>query len=279
VEGYTSAPAGQAICRIPLVAGTKQPLVVRWSSLLVDDPIWAETFSNHPECNVGYRLDDLVVIDCDSPERVTWWLEQGFPTDFVSRGQEDRRSFWYRQPEDDDPLETARFVDWEIRAGPGAQCAVPPSIHPCGRRYEWLGPAVSEEAWWEIPPAPADFLRDFVGEARRTNGNGLGAPGWSVVEPGGRDRWLASLGGFLRSRGMGEGAILDHLGMANQMECHPPLSAEAVARVAHSVARYDAGSIELEFDDGGGESVEWSPWAEPDRLSGTYIPTRSKSRL
>jgi hypothetical protein len=165
-------------------------------------------------------------------------------------------------------------VDWEIRAGPGAQCAVPPSVHPSGRRYEWLGPPVDESSWWEIPPAPAALLADVTQEVRRTTRGGLGAPGWSVVEPGGRDRWLASLGGFLRSRGMGEAAILEHLRMANQLECHPPQSAEAVARVAHSVARYDTERM-FAFEEEA--ALEWSPWQNAHDLSASFRPNRSNT--
>jgi hypothetical protein len=256
----------QAICRIPLVAGGKVPLVVRWSSLPVDSPIWAETFADHPECNVGYRLDDLVVIDCDSPERVAWWLEQGFPTDFVSRGREDRRSFWYRQPEDDDPLDTVRFVDWEIRGGPGAQCAVPPSVHPCGRRYEWLGPPVSEETWWEIPPAPADFLRG-IKNVRAGHG---AVEGWSVILEGeGRDNHLTSLAGFLhRYWRVAPGTLLDLLVAANQLVCIPPLSREALDRIARSVSRYEDAPLHYTIEVLDGDE---SP-AVPGDTTGPFTP-------
>jgi hypothetical protein len=246
MEGYNT---GQVICRIPLVAGGKVPLVMRWSSLSVDDPIWAETFANHPECNMGYRLDDLVVIDCDSPERVTWWLEQDAPTEFMSRGREDRRSFWYRQPEDDEPLETVRFVDWEIRAGPGAQCAVPPSVHPSGRRYEWLGPPVDESSWWEIPPAPSDFLRGV----KHVRASGGAVEGWSVVLEGeGRDNRMTSLAGFLhRYWRVADATLREILAAANQIVCVPPLPASALDRIARSVSRYkDAPVYTIEVVDG-----------------------------
>jgi hypothetical protein len=226
--------ADYRICQIPLVARGKVPLVVRWSSLSIDDPIWKETFAAHPECNIGYRLDNLVVVDCDSAERVGWWIEQGFPTDFMSRGRPERRSFWYRQPEDDDPIGIARFADWEVRAGAGAQCAVPPSIHPdTGRPYEWLGPPVDEDHWWEIPEAPADFLREQHLAARTPP-----VGGWSVVEAGGRDNFLISVGGLLRAKGMAYGAIRDGIATFNQMFCHPPKSAADVERISRSAASY-----------------------------------------
>lgn len=235
MEGYTSGSAGQAICRIPLIAGTKRPLVARWTELPVHSPIWEETFTNHPECGVGYRLDQFVVIDCDTPEKVLWWIEQGYPTDFKSCGNPEHRSFWYLLPEGEE-LGRQQFAGWEIRSGPGAHCVVPPSTHPNGKRYEWLGPPVDEEHLNEIPPAPVEFLEE-IGRDRGQYGF---TEGWSVVLRGeGRDNWLASLGGFLRSRRMDESAILEHLRMANQLECVPPLPPADVRRIAHSVGRYD----------------------------------------
>jgi len=244
----------QAICRIPLIPGSKKPLVLRWTSLPVHSPIWEETFKNHPECNIGYRLDNFVVIDCDSPARVEWWLEQGFPTDFKSCGDPTHRSFWYLLPEGE-RLRTERFADWEIRSGPEVHCVVPPSTHPSGKRYEWFGPPVDEEHLNEIPPAPVEFLEEIGRDQQRYGA----AEGWSVVLRGeGRDNWLTSLGGFLRARSMGESAILAHLRMANQLECVPPLPAADVERVAHSVARYGP-EVTLTMEDEGPRLISRKP--------------------
>lgn len=227
----------QPICRIPLVAGGKVPLVVRWSSLSVDDLIWEETFRNHPECNVGYRLDNLLVVDCDSPEAVAWWLEQGFCTDFISRGREERRTYWYRIPEGSDPPRPGKLrPDVDLKWGPGHQCAVPPSVHPCGRRYEWFGPPVDDTTWWEIPEAPVDEIATLAQDVPRA----LSGGGWSVVEAGGRDNFLMALAGSLRRQGLCEDGIRQGVAALNQLYCLPPKSAEAVERIAHSAARYDA---------------------------------------
>jgi len=237
----------QPICRIPLVAGGKVPLVVRWSSLSVDDPIWEETFRNHPGCNVGYRLDGMLVVDCDSPAAVDWWLEQGFPTDFASRGREERRTFWYRLPEDSDPPRPGKLrPDVDLKWGLGHQCVVPPSIHPCGRAYEWFGPPVDEASWWEMPEAPLAELADLVQDGPRSPSG----PGWSVVEAGGRDNFLMALAGSLRRQGLCEEGIREGLAALNQLYCLPPKRAADLERIAHSAARYDAEVILFMDDDG-----------------------------
>lgn len=229
------------ICQIPLVSGGKVPLVVRWSSLSIDDPIWKETFSAHPECNVGYRLDRMLVVDCDSPGAVAWWLEQGFPTDYVSRGREERRTYWYRLPEGSDPPRPGKLrPDVDLKWGPGHQCVVPPSVHPCGRRYEWLGAmAVNEANWWEIPEAPVEDLAALTRETLRMST----AVGWSVVEDGNRDNFLTALAGSLRRQGMCEEAIREGLKVLNQLYCLPPKSSGAIERISRSVARYEDGNV------------------------------------
>lgn len=241
------------ICRIPLARGTKKPLLSRWSSLPVDDPLWWETFVAHPNCGVGIRLDKLVVIDCDTPERVSWWLEQGFEqgcqTDFMTRGAIDHRSFWYRLPDDTD-LRTSRYPGWEVRTGAGAHCTVPPSWHRSGRKYEWLGPEVDESTWLEIPEAPVDFLS---GIRAAGSGGGIGMPGWSVIEIGGRESFLVATGGLWRAKGAGEDGIRAGLSMVNQAICHPPVTAEDIDRIARSLARYDT---DLVFEETGSDPVK-----------------------
>jgi hypothetical protein len=240
-------PARQPICKIPLVAGGKVPLVVRWSSLSVDDPIWEETFRNHPGCNVGYRLDGLLVVDCDSPAAVAWWLERGFPTDFVSRGREERRTYWYRLPGDSDPPRPGKLrPDVDLKWGAGHQCVVPPSVHPCGRAYEWLGEKVDEVSWWEVPGAPVEEIAALAAERPLVAAGG----GWSVVEAGGRDNFLMAVAGSLRRQGICEDGIREGVAALNQLYCLPPKRSADVERIARSAARYDTEVVLLMDDDG-----------------------------
>lgn len=224
------------ICRIPLAKGGKIPLVFRWSTLPPDDESFARVFSENPGCNTGVRLDHLVVADCDTPEMVAYWLEHGPVTPFQSRGREDRRSFWYRVAPGCE-ARTVRTPGLELRGGTGAQCAVPPSIHPSGRPYVWLDPdhPVDEEHWDQIPQVDPDELEELLPRAPGpwTDGNG-----WDAVEDGGRDDFLAGVGGYLRSRGMSESGIFIALRAVNQSVCVPPKSRSDIERIARSMSRY-----------------------------------------
>lgn len=240
------------LCRLPLTAGKKKPLLHSWSSVESDDPIIAQVFAENQHCGVGLRLDQFVVIDCDTPERVAWWLEQGFPTEFMSRGNPERRSFWYRLPEDVE-LRTRRLAGFEIRTGPGAQTVIPPSIHPSGVRYEWLGPPVDEAHFCEIPQAPVAFLESIQLEREAPTGAG---EGWDVVMEGeGRDNFLIGAAGYLRAKGCSVAAVRQGIASWNKDFCEPRLPSGDLDRIARSSGRWEAGG-ELKFDD----AEEWSPW-------------------
>lgn len=236
----------QGLVRIPIARGTKTPLVHRWSTLPPDSPVWAQVFAEHPECNVGIRLDDFVVADCDSPEAVAWWRET-CPVDspLWSTGNPERMAYWYLRPPDSD-LRTCRLrPDLEIRTGPGAQQVVPPSIHPSGVPYQWaMG---TPERWiHRLPPAPEDWI---LSQSPSVALSGPGGTGWDVIEEGGRDDFLIAVGGLLRAKGMGVGGIRRALAAVNQAVCHPPKTAADIERIATSAGRYDAVTYEIEFGD------------------------------
>lgn len=235
------------LCRLPLAAGSKRPLLVRWSTIDPADPVIAMVFAENPHAGVGLRLDQFVVVDCDSPARVTWWYDQGFPTDFQSRGNPTHRSFWYRLP---DGVETrARsFPDWQIKTGPGHQCVVPPSIHPSGVAYEWLGIPIDEDSFLEIPEAPIDFLEAYESHSERPVGDGAG---WDVVLEGeGRDNFLIAVAGLLRAKGMSVGAVRKGLKAFNEIYCEPRLGSRDLDRISKSSGRWNA---DLTFTDEDGD--------------------------
>lgn len=240
------------LCRLPLAAGSKRPLLVRWSSIAADDDTITRVFHDNPRCGVGLRLDQFVVVDCDSPPRVDWWLGQGFPTDFQSRGNPEHRSFWYRLP---DGVETRarRFPDWEVKTGPGHHCVVPPSIHPGGWKYEWLGEPVDQHTFYEIPDAPVDFLEAHESPRERPVGDGAG---WDVVLEGeGRDNLLTAFAGLLRAKGASVGAVREGLVALNEIYCEPRLTSKDLDRISQSSGRWDAG-VELQMADEDIEAID-----------------------
>jgi bifunctional DNA primase/polymerase-like protein/primase-like protein len=228
------------ICKIPVRVRSKVPLLVKWQTYTADDPILARTFIEHPGCNVGIRLDGLLVADCDSPERVAWWEKEAPYTPFQSRGDPTHLSFWYRAVDGVFPM---RLPALDIKTGPGHFMAVPPSIHPKGWPYRWMGPEVAGASFGDIPLAPVDFLADLRQERTIVLGN---TDASVILEHEGRDNLLAAVGGTLRRRGFGYDLIFAFLMGGNQAVCEPPLSVTDVSRIAHSVCRYQPKNFEFD---------------------------------
>lgn len=228
------------LCRLPLAAGSKRPLLVRWSTIDPDDDVIATVFAANPHANVGLRLDQFVVIDCDTPEMVAWWFDHGPGTAFTSQGNPEHLSYWYLlDPEDE--ARPSRRPGIDVKTGPGHQCVIPPSIHPSGKKYRWAaGVPVDEDHLKYMKPisgTTVSALLDQIAPERGPVGDGAG---WDVVMEGeGRDNFLASLGGFLVRRWrMSESAVRDMLSAANQQVCEPHMSPADVTRIARSVSRY-----------------------------------------
>jgi bifunctional DNA primase/polymerase-like protein/primase-like protein len=236
-------PSYPPLCRLPLAAGSKRPLLVRWSTIDPDDPAIAAVFAEQPNCNVGLRLDQFVVVDCDTPERARWWAEYGPETRFISMGNPEHRSFWYTiDPEDE--ARPSRRPGIDVKTGPGHQCVVPPSIHPSGRRYEWvLGKAPELGTGWTIMPPPIagttiSALLDQIAPERGPVGDGSG---WDVVMEGeGRDNFLIGAAGYLRAKGCSVVAVRQGIADWNESFCEPRLPSRDLDRIANSSGRWEA---------------------------------------
>jgi hypothetical protein len=252
------------LVRIPLAPRGKNPLVFGWQNEPADSPVWGAAARNVPDCNWGLRLDDLVVADCDSPEAVEFWVREcpiATPVQLV--GNWDRKAFWYRRPANT-LLRTFRIrPDIEIRTGPGAQQAIPPSIHPhepgkrCrgpeGHRYEWEG--IDGHLLEQIllpmcPEAPEEWI---LAQKPSVASWGDGNDGWDVIPEGGRNVALTAIGGLLRRHGASETAIERGLDAYNDLFCRPRLTEEELGKISWSVARYRP-----ETGTGGGITIEVS---------------------
>lgn len=134
-----------------------------------------------PGDNVGWRLDNMTVVDCDSPEAVAWWEQNGIETPYVSEGAPGHRVYWYAG----EAFEPGVY-HWylagercgEVRVGHVAYNVVPPSIHPSGKPYRWVGETPVSE--WDMPTVTAEQLP-------RCNGrrNIETADGWVTVQGSG----------------------------------------------------------------------------------------------
>lgn len=127
----------------------------------------------------------------------------------------------------------------DVRAQ-GGYVVGPGSIHASGHLYIVLT--------GEVPPAPFPpglmaLLR--TPPARPTFTRFRPQLDSGVLVEGGRNVALTRRAGRLRRQGWSEPQILDALLAMNTHECRPPLGEDEVQRIAHSVARYPAGSLRM----------------------------------
>jgi archaellum biogenesis ATPase FlaH len=209
---------------LPLMSGDKRCVINDWPKLdrdtlftMIDD-----------ECNLGLRLDNLVIEDFEIPElwpaihpdvspeelaRHTWVSRTGGGGLHVfARGE----------------AKPIRVEGWiELRSGPGQYVVAPPSIHPeTLRPYMWLTD-VDSVGIIEATPAAIDLLRRkirMLGEAKKFIESLLGA--WTE---GDRHDLSLSIAGCLRklgySREEAEAVVGAIAGLAHDEELRDRLKA------------------------------------------------------
>jgi len=127
----------------------------------------------------------------------------------------------------------------DIRAR-GGYVVGPGSIHAIGGTYTVVSGNMPPALF---PPELVALLR--VPSAPRPSRTRVCPQLGGVLVEGGRNVALTSRAGRLRRQGWSELQILDALLAVNMRECCPPLDESEVRRIAHSVARYPAGSLRL----------------------------------
>lgn len=236
------------LLRFPLIYRTKKPAVSDWQNATPAQLAhWCEqAIRSEQPYNWGVRLDGLVVIDCDSEDAVARWEREAGDTVSVyqSRGNPDRRSYWYQLPTGNyRALRAGKMWNGEvdIKTGPGHQMVVSPSVHPDGHKYIWCGKGGDPGDWQvtALPVAPLDML-----QAERWSGAADG-PEEDGIPEGCRDVTMTAVAGALRRYArLSEDGLIRVLTAVDAVGCIEPLGNAAVNRIARSVAQYPVGPIE-----------------------------------
>jgi hypothetical protein len=129
----------------------------------------------------------------------------------------------------------------------GGYIVAPPAGHASGRRYAWM----IGFAPGEVPLAPLPrWLRERLRIPRRHRASE------GPIRRGRRNATLASIAGWLRSRGMGEPELRAKLHAVNRARCVPPLPHHETGNIARSIARYEVGPSLSKV----AEAIRHFPW-------------------
>jgi putative DNA primase/helicase len=111
----------------------------------------------------------------------------------------------------------------------------PPSIHPCGLPYEGALPAVEQ-----LPEIP-DWLRSMV--TSTTSSVRAETVPEKIYDGEGRHRYLVSIAGSMRRRGLDAEEILATLRSVNEHRCRPPVEEERLIKIANSMTYEPAANL------------------------------------
>lgn len=129
--------------------------------------------------------------------------------------------------------------------GNGRQSVVPPSLHPSGRRYEWI----SDLTPGTISPATFPDLGEVLGRGSSEN-DGITSEleDWTKVvsrdtPKGDRDNLLTKLAGHLISPApLSRAEVKLWINLYNEVHCRPPLKAAQIEKIVNSIFRREESS-------------------------------------
>ena len=231
---------------IPMQAHGKRPLVA-WRELQQRIASIGEIdrwFRHWPDCNVGIvtgRISGVVVVDVDArhggPDSVGQLEAQHgpLPATVEAATGGGGRHLYFAHPGTAVANRVALRPGIDVR-GDGGCVVAPPSVHPNGRRYAWVGGHGPGELPLAAPPI------HFFGSAGVARAAGHARPYWrrlirDGIGPGKRNNTIASLTGHLLWRGVDLDVVLELMLAWNRTHCRPPLPDEEVAQVVQSIAR------------------------------------------
>jgi len=233
---------------VPVKPREKVPLVA-WRAYQDRLPTREELgtwFRRWPDANIGIitgQISNLVVLDIDprhggdeSLDRLALRSGRLPPTLTVRTGGGGRHFYFTALAEPAAlPSRVSLAQGIDVRAE-GGMVVAPPSVHPSGRRYEWV---TGGDSCQDAVPLPHWLVALIRAESRRSAHD----PGYwrqlvaDGVEQGARNETIASLSGHLMRCGVDVDVIKELLVCWNRIRVRPPLDDTEVLRTVDSIRR------------------------------------------
>jgi Bifunctional DNA primase/polymerase, N-terminal/Primase C terminal 1 (PriCT-1) len=241
------ALAQEGLRLFPVQAKGKTPLVEDWPNVATNDPARIDFWEKRwPLCNWGLATgpgSNIFAVDFDSEKGLAVlheWCKQHGDEWTTTRGVKTYRGghLWFRLPKGETRIRNSagKIAPGVDVRGLNGYVLVPPSVHPHGPVYTWLGDPSTPIA--QAPRWLLELVIQASGPSAARNQNANGANGRNKIPKGQRNAVLASLAGSMRRRGMEKDAIFAALRIHNDAHCEPPLSDTEIRQIAGSVSRY-----------------------------------------
>lgn len=228
----------------PLQVREKLPLIKGGGGFLAatsDADTVKSWWRGQPNANIGLwpGQSGLLIIDLDGPEGEETGRQLGLlsePTLQVVTGRQDGgRHLYFKRP--DFPVSNAAIgkkIDVRCDAG---YVILPPSVHPSGRKYEWLGKA---DEIHDLPPQVVELLRRAQTQSVTALGGTTSAKDIALepeIASGERNNSLTRYAGRLLAKGISDEETLALVSALNQAKCKPPLPQHEINALVAGIAR------------------------------------------
>lgn len=244
----------------PLAGRSKVPLTSNgFKSATNDRSQIIKWWTKYPNANIGLvtgQENSLIVIDCDintdtgekGYSNLREWLGSrniDLPTTLCTGTGKGGIHIFYRITK---PVKSRiGFLSLVDIKADGGYVVAPPSIHPNGKRYEWLNE--SEEIAF-LPDSLYNALNQYTKSIDLKNssmsckpkiehvGKGNLKITYFSIPEGQRNNTLTSIAGEMRQYGFSTKSIQEELSCRNIYQCAPSLSQNEVENIVRSVCRY-----------------------------------------
>lgn len=220
---------------LPVRPDEKRPFMTNWRQYMhqkADLQTVTSWFTKLNSAGVGMvtgKVSNMIVLDVENncPFPIKDILEK-YPTQLISKSGSGGYHLFYQYPISRQSVSNRVriFEGADLRAD-GGFIVLPPTMHPCGNRYEWISEGV--------PGAFPLALLELESQPR-TGGEGWITEALRGVSEGGRNDTCARLAGYFFNKGMSTD-IVETLLMEWNERNDPPLPAREVRSTIKSIER------------------------------------------
>lgn len=197
-----------------------------------------------PRMNYAVATDGLTVIDCDSREALADFRRRYNPPPTLTVKTARGFHFIFRG---EMPARNGARAKLDVKSGAGSYVVGAGSKHLSGAMYA---------IWEDLPIAD---LPPNVAAITEQPDDPTGTNDAGVIPIGMRNTTLTQFAGYLHSRNVPQGAILDGLKAINRTMAEEPLPTRDIAKIVRSVSRYPVRPLPgiVSFADVAEEKLEW----------------------